>query len=123
MPHATKKCEPIMHVAISAVPSTDARLCSDDCGLSLPMLSQSSSAMQIMVPALKRKKMKHRTSIGAVPMALCLLAATGDYSTAGPEQAVPPPTMSKLPEAIVMAPLPDGRLIGLVDRAGPNGHE
>jgi hypothetical protein len=43
MPHATKNCEPIMHVAISAVPSTDARLCSDDCGLSLLVLSRSSS--------------------------------------------------------------------------------
>jgi len=67
--------------------------------------------------------MKHRTSIGAVLIALSLFASVDNYSTAGPKQAVSPPSMSKLAEPMVMAPLLDGRLIAVFDHIGPNGHE
>ena len=57
--------------------------------------------------------MKHRISIGAVLMALPLVAAADNNSAAGLKQAVSPPSMSKLAEPMVMAPLPDGRLIAV----------
>ena len=67
--------------------------------------------------------MKHRTSIGDALIALLLFAATNNYSTAEPKQALPPPSMSKLAEPIVMAPLPDDRLIAVLDSTGPEGQE
>ena len=67
--------------------------------------------------------MKYRTSIGAVLIALPLSTAIDNYSTAGAKEAVSPPSMSKLAEPMVMAPLLDGRLIAVSGHTGPNGHE
>ena len=66
--------------------------------------------------------MKHRTLIGTLASALSLVAAMNDKVTAAPKQAVTPPSLSKLAQAIVMAPLPDGRLIAIVGQ-GLNAHE
>ncbi len=65
--------------------------------------------------------MKLRTSIGAALIALLLCAATNNYSMADTKQVVAPPSMSKLAEPTVMAPLPDGRLLAVLDRSEPEG--
>ena len=64
----------------------------------------------------------NRTLIAAF-VALSLFAARSRGGEAGSRQDVPPPSVSKLAEAVVMAPLPDGRLIGIYGGSGPKGQQ
>ncbi len=66
--------------------------------------------------------MKHPRLIGALATVLAFVAVMADNVTAGSKQAMTPPTLSKLAQAMVMAPLPDGRLIAVVGQ-GLNAHE
>jgi hypothetical protein len=66
--------------------------------------------------------MKHQTTFRAA-LFTSVLAAIGSYSRADTEQAAASPSMSKLPDARVMATLQDGRLIAVSDRAGPAGQD
>src|SRR5262245_40060203 len=67
--------------------------------------------------------MKHQTSICTLVAAWLILAATNHSSSAAPKPAVAPPSLSKLSEASVMAPLPDGRLLAVLGYTKPSGHE
>src|SRR4051794_22663178 len=68
-----------------------------------------------------RNEMKPRTLMAAVLVALCLVGVNR-LSAARDKQPLSPPSMSKLAEAIVMAPLADGRLIAVV-QTGLNAHQ
>jgi BNR repeat protein len=57
--------------------------------------------------------MLYRTSSAWALTVLSLFAASEQPLAAGLRQAASPPSMTKLAEAMVMAPLPDGRLIAL----------
>src|SRR6202035_3536724 len=69
------------------------------------------------------QSLPHRGWIGTTVLVLSLFAAMDHSSTAGPKRAVSPPSMSKLPGAMVMAPLLDGRLIAVVGGSRPHGQE
>lgn len=64
-------------------------------------------------------------------MALPLLAAFAPSSSALPDivtgkaarKVARPPLLTRMPIYQVMTPLPDGRLVGVIDRTGPNGPE
>jgi hypothetical protein len=66
--------------------------------------------------------MNLRTLIAASVLGLALVASQASSSLAG-EPEIAPPELTKLDEPIVMAPLPDGRLIAVVDRTGTQGPE
>jgi len=67
--------------------------------------------------------MENRTSIAAVLIAFSLVAVIVGDVEADTKQAVSPPILSKLDEAMVMALLPDERLIAVFGGSGPNGQE
>jgi hypothetical protein len=67
--------------------------------------------------------MRHPTLICTRLMALPFFIAMASDLFAASAQHVLPPSMSKLAEAMVMAPLLDGKLIAVLDRAGPDGHQ
>ena len=67
--------------------------------------------------------MVHRTSSATALIAFSLLAAIARDLPAETKQAASPPSLSKLAEAGVMAPLPDERLIAVFGGTGPDGQE
>src|SRR6476660_1930422 len=52
---------------------------------------------------------------------IILIVVISASSKDKPKQVVSPPSMTKLAEPIVMAPLPDGRLIAVVEHGGAKG--
>src|ERR1700732_197498 len=58
--------------------------------------------------------MQDRTSSAWVLTALAFFAVSEQPLAAAARQAAPSPSLTKLAEVMVMAPLPDGRLVGLL---------
>ncbi len=58
--------------------------------------------------------------VGTVALALIVASPGGAEAH---RRAISPPSLTKLDGSLVPALLPDGRLIGIVDRGGPNGPE
>src|SRR5690348_14506850 len=52
-----------------------------------------------------------------------LLLGLASTANSAPTPVVPPPSLTKVEQYLVMEPLPDGRLIGLFVRTGANGPE
>ena len=67
--------------------------------------------------------MEHPIPTTALLIAFSFVAAIDQDLRADTKQPVSPPTLTKLDEAMVMAILPDERLIGVFSGSGPDGQE
>jgi hypothetical protein len=63
------------------------------------------------------------TTIAVFFLALTMILLADQPTLAGPERSAAPPSLQKVAESLVMALLPDGRLIGVSAPGGPQGQE